>query len=905
MKNCSVYHFFSYWILPQLDAFFLLYYSNDLKLKIKELFEKIFLWTWKYTDKDLTEFFHIFIEENISDHEVKNDVLNDLETILKTDDLKSQLRWIIDENVENIKHLLLGYKFLKDINSIEDDINSLNREIEEIKLKLYVDNLNIDKASSYIQDKVQLLENDIVKLENKKDSLLNSKEVVAAYELHKITEYASCLNNWEIVETPTVKRQKKIILDKIASWQTVLLSWPVWTWKTKMAKNLYLMILDEKFKNNQITVEEYEQLKAIPIVNGNEETTVRELNSRPVQMSNRADEKEAFKYETGLVIKCLKYGLPLIIDEANRTPVNFLSSLKSYWSMIKGELFKDPITWEYFEVKGPLQVILTANEWDKYAAHTQKFQDQIEREISREYIGYLPENEMFDLLKAKTYKEPWISFLTKEDLSIVLPNLINSVMEINELYLKGEKYKEWRWEISQLENRNTVFDIKRFLNLVKTSRIDSKETFLEEINESIVSFISHDVNSDDERKILCCIFHNNCLLWNENIKDLVVWNTKLTEQDLNVRISTKKDQVLNTVYWPIIKDRFLNPWDLAVWYGKLINIKSKLPEETHLLSKFPTLWWADSDTKITQLKDSLIWLFHAIEDKDVINSIKLLDDENVDETISKSFEVLKNKKNDRVQKLQKFKKALETYDKFSGNTILAELNELLSSEIVGENDRNKLSLEEACNYSIMKIVSENFVKNDWAWRNLTVMKKIDEVIKDMKAKELIKYENKDWWILTSITIGPKPIRFFEPDLWMYSDDEEKTLTSYSIIDWEISKNEIFLKWIKGQENLWTNAKLKEYLSSLKEDNLFVLSKEKYLSIFDELRIYVSKYYWLELSWVESMDLLFWILQTIGLFWMSDYNKNATRSCILYCYDFRSIQAYWHDLANASILLSDY
>jgi hypothetical protein len=34
-----------------------------------------------------------------------------------------------------------------------------------------------------------------------------------------------------------------------------------------MAKSLYLMILNEKLKNNQISDEEYEQLKAIPIVN--------------------------------------------------------------------------------------------------------------------------------------------------------------------------------------------------------------------------------------------------------------------------------------------------------------------------------------------------------------------------------------------------------------------------------------------------------------------------------------------------------------------------------------------------------------------------------------------------------------------------------------------------------------
>ena len=910
MKDNSVYHLLSYWILPQLDSFLSSYFSDEEqeeKNELRKLFEKIFLWKWKYTDKELLEFFQFYIDENIEDKNERKEVKENLNSVFSNEKQKVELRTIIEENKDSLGHLLHWYELLKDVNKIELDIESLTREIEEIKLKLYVEDLNLDKASSYIQDKVQSLELKIKKLENEKELLLNSKEVIAAYEFHKITNYAALLHKWQIVETPTVKQQKKIILDKIASGQTVLLSWPVWTWKTKMAKNLYLMILKEKLKSNQISDEEYEQLKAIPIVNGNEETTVRELNSRPVQMSNRTDEKEAFKYEIWLVIKCLKYGLPLIIDEANRTPVNFLSALKSYWSMTKGEVFKDPITWEYFEVKGPLQVILTANEWDKYIAHTQKFQDQIEREISREYIWYLPEDEMFDLLKAKTYKAPWISFLTPEDLSKVLPNLINSVMEINEMYLKWEKYKEWKWEISQLENKSTVFDIKRFLELVKTSKIDSKETFLEEINESIVSFISHDVNSDDERKVLCWIFHKNCLLWNENIPDLVVWNTKLSEQDLVVWVSTKKEQVLNTVYWPQIQDRFLNSWDFSVWYWKLINLKTKSWVESHRLAKFNDLAWEDSETKLNHFIKSVNWLFHAVEDKEIIDEFQNMTTDQFDEVSHKALETLMSKEDsdDKILKLKKFKKALEVYDKSRTNDLLLILNKLVESDAKSENDKNKPSLESATLYPVFSTIVEDFAKEEWAWRGLNQMKKIADVIKVMKDKELIKYENKDGWILTSITIGPRPIRWFEPDLSNFSDVEDRTSSSYTYANNNISKNEVYLSWIRGPIDTWTNKKLSDYVASLKEDNLTMISKEKLLWRFDELRIYISKYYGLELSWLDTMDAFFWMLGTIGLFWTSDYHKNATRSCVLYCNDFRSLQAYWHDQANASILLSDY
>lgn len=339
---------------------------------------------------------------------------------------------MIAENSTDVEHLLHWFHKLWKVLRIEKKINQYKKQIDEIKLKQYVKWSNLSKSSLFTIQKVHKLESEIKKAESEKENLLQTKEVVAAYESHKIATYSRILNEWKLVYTPSVLAQKQELCDKVTSGQSVLLSWPVWTWKTRMAKDLYLNILQEKLNAWKITNEEYEMLKPIPIINWNEETSFRELKSKPVQMSNKTDTDKAFTYEMWLLTKCLKYNLPLIIDEANRTPANFLSSLKTYRGSAKWQYYKDEITWESFELQWPLQVILTANEWAKYAAHTQKFQDQIKREITREYIGYFPEDEMYDMLKAKLYTEPWIAYVQREDLEHTLPNLISAVSQVNE-----------------------------------------------------------------------------------------------------------------------------------------------------------------------------------------------------------------------------------------------------------------------------------------------------------------------------------------------------------------------------------------------------------------------------------------------------------------------------------------
>ena len=118
-----------------------------------------------------------------------------------------------------------------------------------------------------------------------------------------------------------------------------------------MAIEIYEEILQAKVDEGLISEADYTKLAAIPIINGNEESSPRDLQTKPTQMSNKADTDKAFMYEEGHLVLCLKYGLPLIIDEANRTPPNFLSSFKKYWAMKAGDVYRDPITGESFKVQ--------------------------------------------------------------------------------------------------------------------------------------------------------------------------------------------------------------------------------------------------------------------------------------------------------------------------------------------------------------------------------------------------------------------------------------------------------------------------------------------------------------------------------------------------------------------------
>ncbi|MDR0369452.1 MAG: hypothetical protein LBH96_02740 [Candidatus Peribacteria bacterium] len=309
--------------------------------------------------------------------------------------------------MDDSQHLLYGFRKLHSLAKKEEEIVDVYKKMDELKMQWYIQNISPEQADRRDIRKQHRWEEQLITLEKDKEKLLQTKESVAAYELRKIANYAQQWKEKEFIITPSVQKNSRHLRDEILSRKTLLLSGPVGTGKTKMAINIDKEILKAKKEAGQISNEDYHKLMTIPIINGNEESSIRDLQSKPVQMlGESAAVEEKFVYDEGLLSLCLKYGIPLIVDESNRTPPNFLSSLKKYWAMSGGDWYRDPITNTSFMLSGPLQVIMTANEGSKYSAHTNKMQDQIEREVQREYIGYLPKEEIYDIFKAKLYVEP-------------------------------------------------------------------------------------------------------------------------------------------------------------------------------------------------------------------------------------------------------------------------------------------------------------------------------------------------------------------------------------------------------------------------------------------------------------------------------------------------------------------
>ncbi|MDR2540900.1 MAG: hypothetical protein LBD11_03855 [Candidatus Peribacteria bacterium] len=61
-------------------------------------------------------------------------------------------------------------------------------------------------------------------METEKADLLSNKEIVAAYEHHKLATYAQALQAGKLVQTPSVQATKSHLRDQILAGKTLLLS---------------------------------------------------------------------------------------------------------------------------------------------------------------------------------------------------------------------------------------------------------------------------------------------------------------------------------------------------------------------------------------------------------------------------------------------------------------------------------------------------------------------------------------------------------------------------------------------------------------------------------------------------------------------------------------------------------
>ncbi len=260
-----------------------------------------------------------------------------------------------------------------------------------------------------------------------------------------------------------------------------------------------------------------------PFINGNAETTVRQFESVVSQV--KTWNGHLLEYLPGPLTQCMKYGLPLIIDEANRLSPDVLSALKGELAKRAGTSFTDKKTGESFIIQ-KFSIILTANE-DHHHDTTKKFQDQIEREFHRVTIGYLPPAEYAQIISAKTgwslgvftdiWNDAWTANIDATDASKTIGGILPRLLEAQQLIIasyakNGTKYDItlW-WTTSKQQISSAIWDTKRFLELRNTGPDDRHDrikypTLTDYIKAKVIAFIKTQI-SDKDQMVLCVIFN--------------------------------------------------------------------------------------------------------------------------------------------------------------------------------------------------------------------------------------------------------------------------------------------------------------------------------------------------------------------------------------------------------------
>ena len=854
------------------DQIHALYWEFDetWKKRFKSLKEATPYWRLMRGDiKDLSdqELKDLFLEySTVSDKFSDELVKQDIEELFSDKNEVAELRRMLLENKWDMEYILHWYAKLWKIRKIEKEIDELKKQINDIKLKLYCDKKSLQTANRVVIGRVQKLQKKIEEKEAEKEKLLSTKEVVAAYELQKITWYADRLSKWQLVYTPSVEKNREEVRNSVLTWQNILLTGPVGTWKTRLAIDIYKEILEEKRKNWELDDEAYKKLSQLCVVNGNEDTSIRELRSRPIQMSNKEWEENVFTYDEWLLTLCLKYGMPLIIDEANRTAPNFLSSLKKFWALKAWQDYKDEITWETFKIKAPLQVILTSNEWQKYGKHTTEFQDQIERELERVYVWYMPENELYDLAKAKLFETPWVANVTEQDLQETLPNLINAVTEVNQLYTSWKEYSS-SGSTNDMRLSSTVLDTKRFLQLIDREIIGTWETFWDELNRKIVEFIQWIKPSDSwdmDRRILCTIFHKYWLLCKENIPDLVKWADKLTAYDLSTSVSTERSQI-RIPKW----NRFVNPWQFAKWYGKLVNREWDVAR--HRLANFEDLGFDDKGTTLKNLTKSLRWLgiLNPMDDWELISKLDKLDENNLEEVITGMIDLVLTRDE---EKMDDFVKIFEEVDK-----IVPGLWDKIWEEVCGDDWEVEIlwmSKPEEF-WDIPQELKE--YREQWKekikWVSDESKEKIVRAVDNIPVKVEV---DSDGSRLIEFKLWNKTYKILDSKLENHTDDEYRWHLKGSSIT-EIDKDWVKLWWMKWDHTTskWLNRKFANYVENKLIDWLHMPSDNEMKTLLMEL--------WKQVDLSEEKDqiaMLMYLTWMDWWYWLSMRDQNSR--CLFFC-----------------------
>jgi len=402
-------------------------------------------------------------------------------------------------------------------------------------------------------------------LDGKENALESSAETAQFFRMATLETYRQALQDKSFVETPSRQKLSDRIKFHLENSEPILLEGETGTGKTELALNLCRQLYGQEpefiagspdvrasdlmvkqglrasetagqEKREELAREIYEHMEIYKQANpeASEMDVARENDNyaRIVAASAGVTPETYFVY--GPLVRAMEQGLPLIIDEANLIEPRLRMVMKSIYNAKPGSsvaLAGDG----HVKVAPGFGLIFTANlKSEKYA---ERFDfDEAEKRVminSTIHVDYLPQEELYDLLLAKSMDSQGEAPLSKAEAEIALKNFCDAVTYIQTAYRDkpSEAYAPKDARGKQQEFKEGVLDpgaALRMLNGLEAK--DPSESLTAFLDRSILNYASNRNYNPKDRELIAKIFMSKGFLQNADVKQLEI--TGLAEDAL-------------------------------------------------------------------------------------------------------------------------------------------------------------------------------------------------------------------------------------------------------------------------------------------------------------------------------------------------------------------------------------
>ena len=204
---------------------------DEIKTAI-DMYVKWELWDDVISTLTTEETDDLDLDAILDPREVEVNTLERMRELYSDQNIRESYLKELEDRKDNFEMLDDWKKGLEKVLKIEETIKKAKKFILWLRIKSFVTHKTLTPAQVA---KIKQIQSLIVKEENKKVELLQSRETATAHRLWDLKRYRKDLEDKGFITFPS--RQKIIdeVIEKLVMWENVLLSWPTWTGKTVLA----------------------------------------------------------------------------------------------------------------------------------------------------------------------------------------------------------------------------------------------------------------------------------------------------------------------------------------------------------------------------------------------------------------------------------------------------------------------------------------------------------------------------------------------------------------------------------------------------------------------------------------------------------------------------------------------